>query len=111
MSFTNDFYQQVLEIAVVGSFIVGGLPCKHYLLRAYQSRQPIPHSLVHPRYWLQGTPIQHTVWQPVYPGEEQRVYNELVQVEARSTGQLLAELREQMEPEEKARFDRQVEAE
>jgi hypothetical protein len=39
------------------------------------------------------------------------VYDELVQVEARSTGQLLAELREQMEPEEKARFDRQVEAE
>jgi hypothetical protein len=39
------------------------------------------------------------------------VYNELVQVKARSTEQLLAELREQMEPEEKARFDRQVEAE
>ena len=39
------------------------------------------------------------------------MYDELVQVEARSTGQLLAELREQMEPEEKARFDRQVEAE
>jgi hypothetical protein len=39
------------------------------------------------------------------------VYNELVQVKTRSTEQLLAELREQMEPEEKARFDRQVEAE
>jgi hypothetical protein len=88
-----------------------GLPCRHYLLRAHRPGQPIPRSLVHPRYWLQGQPIQDVIRQPRYPEEELQAYNELVRVEARSTTQTITQLRDQMALEEKARFDCQVEAE
>ena len=30
------------------------LPCKHYLYRIVQNGQPIPRSLLHPRWWLGG---------------------------------------------------------
>jgi len=53
--------------------------------------------------------IQHTNWQPRYPDEEPHMYSAPTPV--KSNGQVLANLREQMEPEEKARFDRQLEAE
>jgi hypothetical protein len=36
------------------------LPCKHHLLHAAQSGQPIPRSLFHPRWWLNGPPIAKT---------------------------------------------------
>ena len=31
-----------------------GLPCKHVLKQAFDTGEPIPRSLIHPRYWLQG---------------------------------------------------------
>ena len=46
-----------------------GLACKHYLRRAYLSGQPIPKSLVHPRWWIHGPTIRYTNWQPTYPEE------------------------------------------
>jgi hypothetical protein len=37
-----------------------GLPCKHYLALPFQAGAPIPQSLVHPRWWVNGDPIQLT---------------------------------------------------
>jgi hypothetical protein len=44
------------------------LPCKHHLLRAYTTGIPIPRSLFHPRWWLNGPPIPKalTPWKPQY---------------------------------------------
>ena len=46
------------------------LPCKHYLFRACQTGEPLPKSLVHPRWWLKGPTIRHNRWVPFY-GQEQ----------------------------------------
>jgi hypothetical protein len=35
-----------------------GLPCKNHLLEAYQTGQPLPRSLLHPRWWLDGPAIK-----------------------------------------------------
>jgi hypothetical protein len=63
----------------------------------------------HPRYRLQGSPIQHTNWQPWYPNEEPHVQNAPTPVE--SSGQILVSFCKQKEPDEKARIDRHLEAE
>jgi hypothetical protein len=44
------------------------LPCKHYLLQAAQAGQPLPKSLFHPRWWLNGPRIvkSFTPWKPSY---------------------------------------------
>ena len=81
-----------------------GLPCKHYLKRIYYTGQPIPKSLIHPRYWLQGPVIRHINWQPVYPKEE-IAYEDPVRAETESTGQEIVDIRRQLGPEEGARFD------
>jgi hypothetical protein len=85
-----------------------GLPCKHYLLRAFRQGQPIPRSLVHPRYWLRGPVIYSANWQPTYVEDEAEAYDELERPEMGSTGQQIMELRDQMKPEEKARYTRQI---
>ncbi len=43
-----------------------GIACKHYLLRVYRDGRPIPRSLVHPRWWIDGPAITFTQWQPFY---------------------------------------------
>jgi len=43
-----------------------GLPCKHYLALPFQDGSPIPRSLIHPRWWINGEPIQITKWVPLY---------------------------------------------
>ena len=43
-----------------------GLPCKHYLASPCQDGAPIPRSMIHPRWWLNGEPIQITRWAPLY---------------------------------------------
>jgi hypothetical protein len=42
------------------------LPCKHHLLHACTTGVPIPKSLFHPRWWLNGPPISKafTPWKP-----------------------------------------------
>jgi hypothetical protein len=44
------------------------LPCKHHLLQAARTGQPIPVSLFHPRWRLNGPPItkSFTPWKPSY---------------------------------------------
>ena len=40
------------------------LPCAHDPKQAYEANYPMPKSMVHPRYWIEGhTPIT-TTWQP-----------------------------------------------
>jgi len=41
------------------------LLCRHYLLRACQQGNPIPRSLIHSRWWLEG-PISNHNWKPRY---------------------------------------------
>jgi hypothetical protein len=79
-----------------------GLACKHHLRRAYLSGQPIPKSLVHPRWWIHGPIVRYTNWQPTYPDDV-------------ATGSMSPELTYSVEqllgllgPEEKARFEHQI---
>jgi hypothetical protein len=51
-------------------------------------------------------PIRSTNWQPRYAEYQAQAYSEPARVQAQSTEQAIMDLREQMEPEEKARFDR-----
>lgn len=54
-----------------------GIACKHYLLRCFRSGEPIPRSLLHPRWWLQGPAIRSTNWKPQYPQDaEERAEEE-----------------------------------
>jgi hypothetical protein len=46
------------------------LPCKYYLLRACLSGEPLPKSLVHPRWWLKGPTIRQSTWAPFYAMEQ-----------------------------------------
>jgi len=43
-----------------------GLPCKHYLRQICLNGSPIPRSLLHPRWWLQGEPVKIADWSPLY---------------------------------------------
>ena len=43
-----------------------GISCRHYLRRAYLTGEPIPRSLLHPRWWLNGPQIRFTNWLPKY---------------------------------------------
>jgi len=40
------------------------LPCRHYLQEIYRNGLPIPRSLVHQRWWINGPIIQRTDWRP-----------------------------------------------
>ena len=40
------------------------LPCRHYLQDVYRNGQPIPRSLIHPRWWINSPVIQYTNWRP-----------------------------------------------
>jgi hypothetical protein len=42
------------------------LPCRHHLAQAYITGQPIPRSLVHPRWWINGPVITEAGWAPLY---------------------------------------------
>jgi hypothetical protein len=89
-----------------------GLPCKHHLLRACQVGMAIPKSLVHPRWWLNGPIVHQLDWQPRYPDEEPVIYQQqLGIVEVDKIGKEIEHLHEQLQPEEAARFRRQIIAE
>ena len=79
-----------------------GLACKYYLRRIYLSGQPIPKSLVHPRWWIHGPTIRYTNWQPTYP--EEIVTRPTSPEPTYSVEQVLGLLA----PEEKTRFERQI---
>jgi hypothetical protein len=39
-----------------------GLPCRHWMIRAVLDGFPLPLSLVHPRWWLSGSPVMEGRW-------------------------------------------------
>jgi hypothetical protein len=45
------------------------LPCSHDLQRAFDSGEPIPRSLVHPRWYIHGETLSSKSWQPTYDKE------------------------------------------
>jgi hypothetical protein len=88
-----------------------GLPCKHHLKRAYLQGMPIPRSLIHPRWWLKGPVVHQSNWQPRYPDEDQVEYLQPEMTDIETLGRQIDGISEQLQPEERACFRRQREAE
>ena len=82
-----------------------GLPCKHYLYNYYLTGQAIPRSLCHPRWWLNGGPIQIASWAPYteYAPTSSLRPQSLFTIAERQ----LIEIREELDSENQHRFDRQ----
>ena len=47
-----------------------GLPCKNHLLRAAQTSEPLPRTLLHTRWWLHGPPVQLEHWEPSHAQQQ-----------------------------------------
>jgi hypothetical protein len=82
-----------------------GLPCIHYLYPYYLSGRAIPRSLCHPRWWIEGGPIQINDWSPLVeylpnPHFERQPLFTAVERE-------VLELREGLNIENRHQFDRQ----
>src|SRR5438876_7550565 len=43
-----------------------GLPCMHWMSRAFSDRFPLPLTLIHPRWWLAGNPVHASSWHMGY---------------------------------------------
>ena len=81
-----------------------GLPCKHHLFHYYLTGQAIPRSLCHPRWWLNGGPIQLASWAPYTeyaPTSSLRPQPLFTTAERQ-----LLEIREELNSENQYRFDR-----
>jgi hypothetical protein len=85
-----------------------GLPCKHVLKRAFDTGEPIPRSLVHPRYWLQGPTTHAREWQPRYAEDARVDYMSEEHWKSSDKTEELARLRDAMKPEERSRYDAQI---
>jgi hypothetical protein len=87
-----------------------GLPCRHYLQRSFISGEAIPRSLVHPRYWLRGPTIHPRDWKPFWQDNNDISQSQrLVAVAAVApVDTLIATIRAELQPEEKARFEAQI---
>jgi MULE transposase domain len=85
-----------------------GLPCKHVLKRAFDTGEPIPRSLIHPRYWLQGPTIHAREWQPRYAEDARVDYMSEQHWKSSDKTEELARLRDAMKPEERSRYDAQI---
>jgi hypothetical protein len=82
-----------------------GLPCIHHLYPFWLSGQPIPRSLCHPRWWVNGPPIIDRFWAPstgshlVIRAEPQPIFS--------TSERRIMDLRQEMTPEQRQGFDRQ----
>ena len=81
-----------------------GLPCTHYLTHYYLTGQPIPRSLCHPRWWLNGPTISTKSWAPYVEYAQYRAPPEPLFTPLERQ---LLELRGAMTSENQHRFDRQ----
>jgi hypothetical protein len=81
-----------------------GLPCKHHLLQAYHTGQPIPRSLLHPRWWLDGPAIQTGKWVPIY-GQQQTLLLSPKGKGMADAALHLIEARDTLGPEAQSRLD------
>jgi len=85
------------------------LPCKHHLLYACEAGLPIPRSLFHPRWWLNGPPISKTFlpWKPYY-GVPRESHVPQQSNDISSLGHQIMEVREGFTGLAKARFEEQL---
>jgi hypothetical protein len=81
------------------------LPCRHYLKRAYETGEPLPRTLLHPRWWLNGPPITSLKWVPRYPDEG--VTRQLEPLAMTTNKRRIEQLRDTLNDDERIRFDRQ----
>ena len=81
-----------------------GIPCQHHLRRAFLENSPIPKTLLHPRWWLNGPDILSTNWVPFYPITE-TVPRPFIPTPMSLD---LAQIRAQLQPEELRRFEAQM---
>src|SRR3989440_2119574 len=81
-----------------------GLPCKHHLLQAYRTGQPIPRSLLHPRWWLDGLIIQMGKWVPIY-GQQQTLLLSPKGKDIADAALQLIQARDTLGPEAQSRLD------
>jgi hypothetical protein len=81
------------------------LPCVHHLYPYWVSGEPIPRSLCHPRWWLNGGPITTVNWGPSV------AYSPTFRTEPRpifsTSERRIIDLREELAPEQRLSFDRQ----
>ena len=86
------------------------LPCKHHLLHACTTGIPIPRSLFHPRWWLNGPPIlkAFSPWQPQYEALQPNMYVSRRLNDITATGLQVLNARDNLTGLAKARFDAQL---
>jgi hypothetical protein len=86
------------------------LPCKHHLLRACLTGTPIPRSLFHPRWWLNGPPISKTFtpWKPQYGDSAAGLHTSQRLNDITATGLQVLTARDGLTGLAKARFDNQL---
>jgi hypothetical protein len=86
-----------------------GIACRHHLLRAFLENSPLPKTLLHPRWWLNGPPIPPINWAPFYPVQAAVAMPQLEQLGHQSQATELSQIRLQLNTEERHRFDSQIE--
>lgn len=82
------------------------LPCSHDLQRAYESGEPLPRSLVHPRYYVHGNTSTTVDWLPSY-GEEEELQPEVSRNLAIEIDRLL-DARNMLQGDKQRSFDRLI---
>src|SRR5256714_3720979 len=85
------------------------LPCKHHLLHACAAGIPVPRSLFHPRYWLNGPPILKSFlpWKPHYITPRESAIQPRSS-EISSLGQQVMQAQDTLTGLAKARFEAQL---
>jgi hypothetical protein len=81
-----------------------GIACRHHLRRAFLDNIPIPKTLLHPRWWLNGPDITSTNWRPFYPVDEPVMRP----IEAAPVALQLSQIYSQLQTEERRRFGAQM---
>jgi hypothetical protein len=85
------------------------LPCRHYLLQACITGEPIPRSLFHPRWWLHGGPITISDWRPLYQVQRIEHLNEPRWNDLTSSGLAVLTARDMLtNPLARAQYDHEV---
>ena len=78
-----------------------GIACRHYLKRAFMENIPLPKTLLHPRWWLNGPDIYSTNWRPFYPSVE----SEPTPSPAIPLALQISQIRSELAHEEARRYD------
>ena len=89
------------------------LPCKHHLIRACATGTPIPRSLFHPRWWLNGPAILRALspWKPQYGSSAHELFAPHISQrlnDITATGLQVLTARDGLSGLARARFDNQL---